>query len=190
MVLRNGEFPSHLPIAKTLIYSFLEWCEHYQRYLISSHTQRASGLTQVFGGFIAYGISFDDDHLLAPYKIIYILLGGLAILVGIVVIIWLPDSPVTARMLTKEERIAALERVRDDQGGTENKKWKKDQIIEAFTDIRTWLIALTTVLSVLLPLPSTVAQMLKIFRCIASIPNGALSNCEWCMYPSFCSDVE
>lgn len=53
-------------------------------------------------------------------------------------------------MLTTEERIAALERVRDDQGGTENKKWKKDQIIEAFTDLRTWLIVLTTVLSMLI----------------------------------------
>lgn len=52
-------------------------------------------------------------------------------------------------MLTKEERIAALERVRDDQGGTENKKWKKDQIIEALTDVRTWLVVLTTLTSVL-----------------------------------------
>lgn len=53
-------------------------------------------------------------------------------------------------MLTKEERIAALERVRDDQGGTENKHWKKDQIIEAVTDIRTWLIVLSTLMSELL----------------------------------------
>ena len=60
---------------------------------------------------------------------------------------WLPDSPVHARVLTKEERIAALELVRDDQGGTENKKLKKDQVWEALTDIRTWLIALTTLLS-------------------------------------------
>lgn len=50
-------------------------------------------------------------------------------------------------MLTKEERIAALERVRDDQGGTANKRWKKDQIVEAVTDIRTWLIVLSTLLS-------------------------------------------
>lgn len=101
----------------------------------------------MFGGFVAYGISFYDGHALVPYKIIYLLLGGLAILVGIVVIIWLPDSPVHAWVLTKEERIAALERVRDDQGGTENKHWKKDQIIEAVLDIRTWLIALTVMLS-------------------------------------------
>ncbi|KIM46262.1 hypothetical protein M413DRAFT_24017 [Hebeloma cylindrosporum] len=115
-----------------------------------------NGITQIFGGFVAYGISFYDGHLLAPYKIIYILLGGLAIMVGICVLIWLPDSPVHANFLTKEERIAALERVRDDSGGTENKRLKWGQIVEAFTDIRTWLIVLTTLLT--------------------SIPNGGLSN--------------
>ena len=52
-----------------------------------------------------------------------------------------------ARILTKEERIAALERVRDDQVGTGNKRWKKEQIREAFTDIRAWLIVLSTILS-------------------------------------------
>jgi ACS family allantoate permease-like MFS transporter len=71
-------------------------------------------------------------------------------------VIWLPDSPVHAKFLTKEERIAALERVRDDSGGTENKTLKKYQVIEAMTDIRTWLIVLTTLLT--------------------SVPNGALSN--------------
>lgn len=62
-------------------------------------------------------------------------------------LIWLPDSPVHARLLTREERIAALERVRNDQGGTANHRWKKDQIIEAVTDVRTWLIILTTIMS-------------------------------------------
>ncbi|KZT24438.1 MFS general substrate transporter [Neolentinus lepideus HHB14362 ss-1] len=115
-----------------------------------------NGLTQIFGGFVAYGVSFSDGHVLPPYKIIYILLGGMAIVVGICILIWMPDSPVHAQLLTKEERIAALERVRDDQGGTENHNLKKDQAIEALLDVRTWLIVLTTMLT--------------------SIPNGALSN--------------
>ncbi|KAF9226480.1 MFS general substrate transporter [Gyrodon lividus] len=115
-----------------------------------------NGLTSVFGGFMAYGISFYDGKLIPTYKIVYLLLGGLAILVGVVVLIWLPDSPVHAHMLTREERIAALERVRNDQGGTENKTLKTEQIKEALTDVRTWLIVLSTVLT--------------------SIPNGALSN--------------
>jgi hypothetical protein len=92
-------------------------------------------------------VSFYKGKALPPWKIIYVLLGGLAIVVGICVLIWLPDSPVHAHMLTQEERIAALERVRDDQGGTENKTIKRDQIIETLLDIRTWLVVLTTMLS-------------------------------------------
>ncbi|KAH7887847.1 MFS general substrate transporter, partial [Phlebopus sp. FC_14] len=110
------------------------------------------GFTQVFGGFVAYesiplGISFYDGAILPPYKIVYFLLGGLAILVGIIVLFWFPDSPVNARILTREERIACLERVRDDQGGTENRDFKKDQVIEALLDVRTWLIVLATMLT-------------------------------------------
>lgn len=105
------------------------------------------GFTQVFGGFVAYGISFYNGGAMAPYKIVYYLLGGLAILVGIIVLVCLPDSPVNAWILTEEERIASLERVRDDQGGTENRKFKKEQVIETLLDVRTWLIVLATMLT-------------------------------------------
>lgn len=97
------------------------------------------------------GVSFSNDSHIAPYKIIYVLLGGLAIIVGFSVLIWLPDSPVHAHFLDQEERIAALERVRNDQGGVANKKIKRKQILEAFTDIRTWLIVLTTMMSTYVP---------------------------------------
>jgi MFS family permease len=124
-----------------------------------------NGLTQVFGGFIAYGVSFSDNPHLPPYKIIYILLGGLAIVIGILVLLWLPDSPVHAHFLTEEERIAAVERVRNDQGGVANKTIKKYQVIEALTDVRSWLIVLSTFLT--------------------SIPNGALSNFSNIIIKSF-----
>ncbi|KAF7331968.1 MFS general substrate transporter [Mycena kentingensis (nom. inval.)] len=124
-----------------------------------------NGITQIFGGFVAYGISYDSGKHIAPYKIVYLLLGLLAILVGICVLIWMPDSPVHAKFLTKEERIAVLERVRDDQGGTANHTIKKDQVIEALTDIRSWLIVLSTMMT--------------------SIPNGALSNYSNIIIKSF-----
>lgn len=74
----------------------------------------------------------------------YLLTGGLAIVVGIAVILWMPDSPLHATFLSKEERIIAIERIRNDLTGTENKTIKKSQLIEAVTDIRTWLIVLLT----------------------------------------------
>ena len=59
----------------------------------------------------------------------------------------MPDSPVHAVWLTRKERIIAIERVRGDQGGTENKMIKKSQVIEALLDVRSWLIVLLTVMS-------------------------------------------
>jgi len=124
-----------------------------------------NGLTSVFGGFVAYGISFDSNTSFKPYRILYLLLGALAITVGVAVLLWMPDSPVYAKMLTREERIAALERVRDDQVGTENRRFKRQQVYEAFADVRTWLIVLTMFLT--------------------SIPNGGLSNFSAIIVKSF-----
>lgn len=61
----------------------------------------------------------------------------------------MPDSPVNAAFLTPEERVMAIERVRADQGGIENKTIKKYQIVEALLDIRTWLIVFLTLVSTL-----------------------------------------
>lgn len=92
------------------------------------------------------GISFSTSRF-APYKILVLVLGACAILVGIAVLLFMPDSPVHAPFLSHEERIAALERVRDDQGGTENGKLKRAQVVEALQDVRTWLIVLSTLVS-------------------------------------------
>jgi len=124
-----------------------------------------NGLTQIFGAFVAYGISFDADSGFASYRILYVLLGVLAIIVGVCVLLWMPDSPVHAKMLTHEERIAVLERVRDDQGGTENRRFKKAQVYEALSDVRTWLIVLSTFLT--------------------SIPQGGLGNFSNIIVESF-----
>ncbi|GJE97737.1 MFS general substrate transporter [Phanerochaete sordida] len=115
-----------------------------------------NGVSGIFGGFVAYGISFDTSATIAPYKIMYLLTGGLAILVGIAVLIWMPDSPLHAVFLSKKERIIAVERIRDGQVGTENKTIKKYQIVEAFMDVRSWIIFILTIMT--------------------SIPNGGLSN--------------
>lgn len=88
----------------------------------------------VFGGFVSctcwkektcrrfdprcvyqQGISFYGGTALRGYQTTYYLLGGLAILVGLVILLWFPDSPMTWRMLAEEQRIACLEHVRDDQ---------------------------------------------------------------------------
>lgn len=76
--------------------------------------------------------------------------------VGLLVAILLPDSPVKAKRFTDAEKVAALMRVKDNQSGTQNSRIKRDQVFETFKDPRVWLICLATMLS--------------------SIPNGGISN--------------
>ena len=110
--------------------------------------------TSIVGGAVAYGVTFYQGSI-AQWKLLYLILGALAIFNGVLVIFFLPDSPNTARFLSEEEKIAALERVRLDQAGTHNKKIKRYQVVETFKDVRTWI-------------------MFIIILCIG-IPNGGLS---------------
>jgi hypothetical protein len=43
--------------------------------------------------------------------------------------------------LTAEERVQAIQRIRINQAGVENKHWKREQFIEAFTDPKVWVMA-------------------------------------------------
>lgn len=115
-----------------------------------------NGLTQVFGGLVAYGVSFSHNSHIQTWKIFYIAIGCLTVIVGVLVCLFLPDSPVKARRFTDAEKVAVLMRVKDNQSGTQNAHLKRSQVFEALKDVRTWLVNLTVLLS--------------------SIPNGGISN--------------
>lgn len=53
--------------------------------------------------------------------------------------IFLPDSPVTAPLMSKKERRMAVERLRENQTGVENKHLKPYQVLEAFKDYKLYM---------------------------------------------------
>lgn len=53
-------------------------------------------------------------------------------------IVFVPDSPVTATQWADREKQPAVERLRDNQTGVENKKMKPKQILEAFLNWKVW----------------------------------------------------
>lgn len=63
--------------------------------------------------------------------------------------IFLPDSPVTARGLTKRERRIAVDRLRENQTGVENKHLKPYQILEAFMDYKLYMFFILGVVCML-----------------------------------------
>lgn len=71
-------------------------------------------------------------------------------------VIFLPDSPVTARGLSKRERRIAVDRIRENQTGVENKHLKPYQVLEAFKDYKLY--------------------MFFVLGIVCNIPNGGISN--------------
>lgn len=126
-------------VSPTLILIVSMWYKQNERASRIGWFYAGNLSTSVVGGGVAYGVTFFQGSI-EPWKLLYLILGALAIICGVLVVIFLPDSPITAKFLSEEEKVAALERVRLDQGGTHNKHIKKYQIVETFKDIRTWIM--------------------------------------------------
>ncbi|MCJ1338872.1 hypothetical protein MMC09_004161 [Bachmanniomyces sp. S44760] len=142
-------------VAPILVLIIAMWYKKNEQGRRVSFFYVCNSLTQIFGGLIAYGFSFVHSRL-TSWRIFYIFIGGLTMIIGLMVCLFLPDSPVKAKRFTDGEKVAALLRTKDNQSGTQNKTLKKDQILETFKDFRVYLICIATLLS--------------------SIPNGGLSN--------------
>lgn len=61
-----------------------------------------------------------------------------------ILLLLLPDTPSTARWLSPEQRELAVDRIRSNQTGMRSNQYKWQQVWEALTDIKVWLLALYT----------------------------------------------
>jgi MFS transporter, ACS family, allantoate permease len=86
-----------------------------------------NSLTAIFGGLLAYGVSFAKTKF-ASWRIFFVAIGVMTIFIGALVCIFLPDSPVKAKRFTDAEKVAALLRTKNNQSGTQNAHLKKEQV--------------------------------------------------------------
>ncbi|KAJ5932838.1 hypothetical protein N7516_007327 [Penicillium verrucosum] len=115
------------------------------------------GVAQIVGSAISYGFQHVNSTALANWQILFLFMGCLTTAVGIATIFFLPDNPMSASFLNDEEKVAAIEHVRVNLTGVENKHFKPYQLGELlFKDKQTWPLFFITLL--------------------AMIDNGAVSN--------------
>ncbi|KAL0946783.1 hypothetical protein HGRIS_012956 [Hohenbuehelia grisea] len=101
-----------------------------------------NGTAIIFLGFVSFGTLHTKTHNFMPWQWLMIITGLITLVTSVVFWFFFPDSPTTARFLTPEERKLAVLRIKVNQAGVENKRWKKEQFIEALVDPKTWVMAL------------------------------------------------
>jgi sugar phosphate permease len=105
-------------------------------------------------GFLFWDRTHEHNHF-KSWQILFLLFGLITIAVGILVFFFLPNNPMKSR-LSHAEKVAVLERVRDNETGVENKHLKWTQVKEVLLDVKTWMMSLIVVLT--------------------NVPNGAVSS--------------
>lgn len=105
-----------------------------------------NGLGQIIGGAMAYGLAKRADSLpMAGWKIIFIICGVITIFLGFVFMLVIPDTPFKAWFLNESEKKLIVQRLRKNQQGVGNHKFKSYQFFEALTDVRTWIMFFSSV---------------------------------------------
>ncbi|EME46888.1 hypothetical protein DOTSEDRAFT_169727 [Dothistroma septosporum NZE10] len=114
-----------------------------------------TGTGTVFGSLISYGFQHITSTAFYSWQIMFLVVGLVTCAVGILVILFLPDNPMSSR-LGHRDKIWAITRLRENQTGIENKHFKPAQVWECITDPQTWLLSIICISS--------------------SVPNGAVSS--------------
>ncbi|KAF4338412.1 allantoate permease [Fusarium beomiforme] len=113
-----------------------------------------NSIATAFGGLLAYGIAHIGGAIEA-WRWLFIIFGLITLVWGIVLAIFLPDTPNNARFLSEQQRIDAIDRIRSNQTGLKDNRFKWEQVLEVITD------------------PNVL--LLMIFQFSFSIPNGAIT---------------
>lgn len=105
-----------------------------------------TGVGTVIGSLISFGFQHYSSPTFTSWQIMFLVIGLVTVAVGALVLLLLPDNPMSSR-LSHSEKVWAIERLRSNQTGIENVHFKWAQVRECFADPQTWLLALVTIAS-------------------------------------------
>lgn len=142
-------------VAPSLILITSMWYRKHEQPTRSGIWYLGTGTGTIIGSLLSFAFQHVHSTALYSWQILFLVVGLITVCIGISVVIFLPDNPFSSR-LTQQEKIWAIERLRENQTGIENKHFKREQVFECFLDPQSWLLALITIAS--------------------NVPNGAVSS--------------
>lgn len=104
----------------------------------------SNGLASILGSFLAWALSFIKSPHLYVYQILFLIVGLVTVITGPIIYWRLDNSPATARFLTEEEKVWAVERVRQNKTGTGTNKVDWKQVPETLFSPLSWLFMTLT----------------------------------------------
>jgi MFS family permease len=124
------------PAFITLISTWYTKEEHPLR--VASYVS-CNGIAQIVGSLMMYGIGERASSFgaLAPWRVMFLICGGITIVIGVLFLCVIPAGPNTAWFLTPHERIIAARRMSSYQDAGDKTYFSWAQFREAAVDVQT-----------------------------------------------------
>ncbi|KAF2652502.1 MFS general substrate transporter [Lophiostoma macrostomum CBS 122681] len=125
-------------VQPTFIILTTMWYTREEQSILTSLWYCMTGVQLMIGGLIAYGVSHYKGGVIFSWQLLFLILGCCTVAWSAVIFFLLPDSPMRAKGFTEEEKVMLVERVRHNETGIQNRKYKRYQVMEALTDSFVW----------------------------------------------------
>lgn len=134
------------PVAPALMLISSQWYTKSEQSPHFAFWYCGLGVGQIVGGALSYAFQHIKNPEFQSWKILFVVLGCATLLLGFATIFTLPDSPMSARFLSDEEKAALLHHVASNKTGVLNTRFRPSQLLAALADVQLWLLALMTIL--------------------------------------------
>lgn len=133
-------------IAPSLILISSQWYTKSEQAPRFSFWYCGLGVGQILGGLASYAFQQVHHMTLAGWRIMFLVIGFITIVIGIVTFSILPGTPMTAKFLSDREKVALLKHISVNQTGMVNRHFKASQLTEMLLDVQIWLLSILTIL--------------------------------------------
>jgi sugar phosphate permease len=93
-----------------------------------------------------YAIGLNETLVLAKWRVLFLITGGLTSAIGVLFYFAMPDNPQEAWFLTPEERVAAAARLAEEHDGGDKTNFSMVQLMESMRDFNSYAAFLFGVL--------------------------------------------
>ncbi|KID64099.1 uncharacterized protein G6M90_00g066230 [Metarhizium brunneum] len=125
-------------VAPTFIAIVQMWYRRQEQTSRNASWYAMLGVVNMLGSLLTYGLGHIQSSL-RPYQIIFLFCGCITVTFSVVMFLFMPDSPMQAKFLSREDKFIAIERLRMNQMGIGSGVWKWDHVKECLLDPKTWL---------------------------------------------------
>jgi len=135
----------------SFVYLSSMWYRREEQAATISYWYMMNGGQQIVGGLLAYCFTLikSPPSPIKNWQAIFLAYGAVSVVWGAFVLWWMPDSPMRAKCFSEEDKKLMIERVRSNQTGMQNRRFRPEQVWEALKDPQMYchmLIAICTTL--------------------------------------------